>query len=57
MGYEPRAAMTRAYGVDHVQVILADEPIEVNIDEVQSSNGSPMAKRARFYVLARGSFR
>ena len=48
---QPRASVPWACDVDHVQVMLLDQPVQVDIDEVQPRRGSPMAEEPRFDVL------
>ena len=36
---------------DGIQIVLFDETIEMDVDEIQSGRGAPMAEEARFYVL------
>src|SRR5579883_2822233 len=49
--YNARAAMTRANDVDDIQVVALDQPIEVDIDEVQPGRGSPVSEQAWLDVL------
>ena len=46
-----RPAMPRPGNIDHVQPMLFDEAVQVDIDEVQTRGGSPMAEEPRFDVL------
>jgi hypothetical protein len=43
--------MPRAGHVDHVEVALLDQPVQVNIDEVQPRRRPPMTEQARLDVL------
>ena len=45
--------MPGAGDVDHVQVVLLDQPIQMDIDEVQARRRSPVAQQARLDVLLR----
>ena len=44
-------AMTGAGDVDHVEVVLLDHPIQVNVDEVQAWRRSPVAEKPRLDVI------
>src|SRR5262249_1765906 len=52
MRHKPGAAMPRAYDINHVQIVLFDQSIKVNIDKVQSGCRAPMPQQPRFYVFA-----
>src|SRR3984885_16035750 len=45
--YDARATMTRTDDIHHVQVVLFDQPVEVDIEKVQSGGRTPMPKQAR----------
>ena len=45
------AAVTRADDVDHVQVALADQPVPVHVEKIQSGRGAPVAQQARLHVV------
>lgn len=45
--------MPWADDVNHVQIVLFDQSIEVNIDKVQSRRRAPMPQQPRLYMLAR----
>ena len=49
--HQSRPAMPGAGNVDHVEVVLLDQPIEVDINEVQTRCRSPMAEQPRLDVL------
>ena len=51
VGDQTRPAMPGAGDVDHVQIVLLDQPIEVGVDEVEARRGAPMAEQARLDVL------
>ena len=53
MRHEPGATMPWAYDIDHVQIVIFDQSIEMNIDKVQSRCRAPMPQQSRLYVLAR----
>src|SRR5215475_105289 len=40
-------AMPRAGNVDHVEVVLLDHPVQVNVDEIETGCGSPMTQEPR----------
>ena len=39
--------------IDHVEIVVLDQPVEVHIQEVKSRRGSPMTEQARLDVLQR----
>ena len=45
------AAMPWAGNIDHIQVVIPDQPIQMNVDEVQAGGGSPMAEQPGLDVL------
>lgn len=49
--HQTRPAMAWAGDQYHVQIILADEPIEMGVYEVQSRRRTPMAQQARLDVI------
>ena len=51
VGHDARPAVTGADDVNHVQVALLDDAIEMHVDEVQSRRRAPMADQARLHVL------
>ena len=53
VGDDARSAVTGADDVDHVDVALLDNPIEMHVDEVQSRRRPPMADQARLHVFSR----
>jgi len=38
--------------VNHVQIAFLDQPVEMNIDEVEASGGAPVSEQAGLDVLA-----
>src|SRR5579875_2232359 len=48
---QPRATMAGAGYVDHVQVVLFDQAVQVNVNEIQARRGSPVAEKAGLYVF------
>ena len=51
VGDQPGPAMAGAGDVDHVEIVLLDEPIEVHVDEVEAGRRAPVAEQARLDVL------
>ena len=51
VGHDARAAVAGAGDVDHVQVVLLDDPVQVDVDEVQPRRGAPVAQQPRLDVL------
>ena len=47
-----RAAVPRADDVDHVQVVLLDDPVQVDVEQVQARRRPPVAEQARLDVRA-----
>src|SRR5262249_5749012 len=50
VGYQPGSSMTRTGYVDDAQIVLLDQPIDVNVDEIQPRCGAPMTQQARLDV-------
>src|SRR5678816_4388717 len=50
-GKNTRCTVARAGQEDHVEVVLLDQPIEVNVCERQTRACSPMPKEPVFHVL------
>src|SRR5262249_59821670 len=44
-------AMPRAGNVDHVEVVLLDHPVQVNVDEIETGCRSPMPQEPRLDVI------
>ena len=51
VGDDRRAAVAGAGDVEDVVAGLADQPVEVGVDEVQAGRGAPVAEQARLDVL------
>ena len=51
VGHQRRPAMARAGDVNHVEVELFDQPVQVDVDEVQARRRSPVPKQARLDVV------
>ena len=49
--HDARAAVAGTNDVDHVQIVLLDQPVEVDIEEVQSRRRAPMTEQAGLDVL------
>src|ERR1700720_787649 len=49
--HESRAAMAWTDDVDHVEIVLLDQPVEVDIEKVQSRRRAPMSQQARLDVI------
>ena len=43
--------MPGAGDVEHVQVVLFDQPVQMDVNEVQTRRGSPVAEEPGFDVL------
>ena len=52
-----RAAMPRPADIDHVQVVLINDAVQVRVDEVQPGRRAPVAEQARLDVLDRKRLR
>ena len=52
VGDHARRAVARPGDVDHVQIVLLDDAVEVDVDEVQPGRGAPVAQQPRLDVLA-----
>ena len=53
VGDQRRPAVSGAGDVDHVEVELLDQPVEVDVDEVQARRRAPVAEQARLDVVLR----
>ena len=51
VGDNTRAPVPRPGDIDGVQVMLDDEPIHLDVDEIQTGRGAPVAEQARFDVF------
>jgi len=49
--HEARPPVARAGDVDHVEIVLLDHPVQVDVDEVETRRGSPVAEQPGFDVL------
>ena len=50
VGHEPGPAVAGAGNVDDVEVLLANDPVQVRVDEVQPGGGAPVPKEPRLDV-------
>src|SRR6516165_9844835 len=48
---QTRPAMSRSGDIDHVEVVLFDHSVQVNVDEVQAGRGTPVAQKSRLDVV------
>ena len=46
----PWTAVARARDVDHVQIVLLDDAVQMGVDEVQPRRRAPVAEQARLDV-------
>ena len=51
VGDQAGPAMPGAGNVEHVEVVFVDQPIQVNVNEIQSGRRSPMAEQPWFDVF------
>ena len=51
--HQARAAMAGTDDVDHVQIVFLDQPIEVDVEKIQSGRRAPVPEQARLDVLER----
>ena len=50
VGNHDLTAVTWAFDVEHVQIILVDQPIQMGVDEVLPSDGAPVAERVELHI-------
>jgi hypothetical protein len=43
--------VARAREVDHVGVVLVDDPVQVDVEQIQTRRGTPVAEQSRLDVL------
>src|SRR5204862_230130 len=53
VGDQRRPAVPGTDDVDHVQVIMLDDSIQMNIEHIEARRGAPMSQEARLDVLPR----
>ena len=51
--HDPRAAVTRTDDIHHVQVVVADQPVQVDIQKIQPRRRTPMSQQARLHMFQR----
>ncbi len=51
VGHHAGAAMPRTADIDHIEVAVADNAVQVSIDKVQTGRGAPVAQQARFNMF------
>ena len=51
VGDQPRAPVAGTGDIDHVEIELLDQPIEVDVDEIEARRRAPVSKEARLDVL------
>src|SRR5262245_10740033 len=51
VGHERGAAMTWSCNVNHVQIVLLNQAVQMNVDEIESGRRSPVTEQARFDVF------
>jgi hypothetical protein len=49
--HNARTAMARTDDVDHVEIIVLDQPVQMDIEKVQPRGCAPMTEQARLNVL------
>jgi hypothetical protein len=49
--HKRRTAVAGADDVDHVQVVLLDQPVQVHINEIESGGGAPVPEQPRLDVF------
>jgi hypothetical protein len=42
---------TGAGDIDHIQVVLLDDPVQVHVDKIQARRGAPVSQQARLDVF------
>ena len=51
VGDDRRAAVSRTGEIDHVGVVLSNEPVQVDVDQIQARRGPPVAEQPRLDVV------
>jgi hypothetical protein len=51
VGHDPGAAVPGTHDVNHVQIVLGDQPVEVGVDEVEARRGTPVAQQTGLDVV------
>src|SRR2546430_14635981 len=52
VGDDSRSPVAGARDVNHIEVPLANHPIQMDVDEVEAWRGPPVAEQSRLHVLA-----
>src|SRR5277367_1246569 len=50
-GYDAWTAMAGSGDIDHIQVVLLDDPIEMSVDEIEPGSCTPMTQKPGFHML------
>ena len=45
IGHNRRSAVTGARHIDHVEIVLFDDPVQVRVDEVLARRGAPVSQQ------------
>src|SRR2546425_6038602 len=51
VGYKSGTSVTGTGDVDNIQLLLLDQPVQMNVDEVQTGCGSPVTQQSRLDML------
>jgi len=51
IGYDSRPAMAWSGDVDHIQAVFLDDPVEMNVDEIEPGSRTPMTQKPGFDML------
>src|SRR5271156_725636 len=49
--HQPRTTVTGADDINHIQIVLFDQSVQVDINEVETGGGTPVAQQTRLDVL------
>ena len=50
VGHQRRAAVPRTGDVQHIHILLLDDPVQVHIDEVLAGRRAPVSDHQRLHV-------
>src|SRR5271154_3932706 len=53
MRHQSRTAMTGADDINHVEIVFFDQPVQVNVNEIDPGGGAPMPEQAGLDVFER----
>jgi hypothetical protein len=56
IGHQCRPAVAGPGDVDHVEIVFLDDPVQVDVDEIQPGGGPPMPKQPGLDVFQRERF-